>query len=94
MASGKGHPAATWAANYTEDGHADFYLPSRIELLMCYLHAPQVFKTSGWYWSSSQYSRNGAWCQACEYGLSSAYGKDSEFRARPVRSIQLQPSSP
>ena len=54
VAASDNHPAAEWAAKYTEDGHADFYLPSRIELLMCYLHAPQVFKTSGWYWSSSQ----------------------------------------
>ena len=88
-ASGKGHPAATWAANYTEDGHTDYYLPSRIELLMCYLHAPQVFKTSGWYWSSSQCSRSSAFCQAFEYGVSYAFSKDHEFRARPVRSIQL-----
>jgi len=88
-ASGKGHPAAIWASQYTEDGHADYYLPSRIELLMCYLHAPQVFKTSGWYWSSTQFSRYGAWCQDFEYGYSNALGKGSEFRARPVRSIQL-----
>ena len=88
-ANGKGHPAATWAANYTEDGHTDYYLPSRIELLMCYLHAPQAFKTSGWYWSSSQYSRDGAFCQGFEYGGSDASFKDDEFRARPVRSIQL-----
>lgn len=88
-ASGKGHPAAIWASQYTEDGHADYYLPSRMELLMCYLHAPQVFKTSGWYWSSSQYSRLYAWCQDFEYGGSTANRKDTEFRARPVRSIQL-----
>ncbi len=87
--SGKGHPAAIWANQYTEDGYADYYLPSRIELLMCYLHAPQAFKTSGWYWSSSQYSRYGAWCQGFEYGGSHADNKDYEFRARPVRSIQL-----
>jgi hypothetical protein len=88
-ASEKGHPAAVWVSQYTEDGHADYYLPSRIELLMCYLHAPQVFKTSGWYWSSSQSSRNNAWCQDFEYGDSTADYKGDEFRARPVRSIQL-----
>ena len=88
-ASGKGHPAAAWASQYTEDGHADYHLPSRIELLMCYLHAPQVFTTSDWYWSSSQYSRSNAWCQDFEYGHSSANLKVNEFRARAVRSIQL-----
>ena len=86
---GTGHPAAVWASQYTEDGHTDYYLPSRIELLMCYLHAPQVFKTSGWYWSSSQSSRTIAWGQVFEYGDSLASLKDDEFRARPVRSIQL-----
>ena len=89
MASTTDHPAAQWAAAYTEDGHADYYLPSRIELLMCYLHAPQVFKTTGWYWSSSQCSRYTAWCQGFEYGYSGASLKRNEFRARPVRSIQL-----
>ena len=89
LADSKDHPAAKWAAAYTEDGHTDYYLPSRIDLLMCYLHAPQVFKTSGWYWSSSQYSRNSAWSQDLECGTSSALSKGNEFRARAVRSIQL-----
>lgn len=89
LADSNDHPAAKWAATYTEDGHTDYYLPSRIELLMCFLHAPQVFKTSGWYWSSSQSSRDDAWCQDFEYGDSCASTKDDEFRSRPVRSIQL-----
>jgi hypothetical protein len=89
VAASDEHPAAEWAAKYTEDGHTDYYLPSRIELLMCYLHAPQVFKTSGWYWSSSHSSRISAFCQAFEFGGSYADGKGDEFRARPVRSIQL-----
>jgi len=89
VAASDEHPAAEWAAKYTEDGHTDYYLPSRIELLMCYLHAPQVFKTSGWYWTSSQCSRDLAFCQDFEYGGSGANGKVYEFRARPVRSIQL-----
>jgi hypothetical protein len=89
LADSTTHPAAQWAAKHTHDGHTDFYLPSRIELLMCYLYTPQAFKTSGWYWSSSQCSRYYAWCQDFEYGYSSALSKDSEFRARPVRSIQL-----
>ena len=63
-----GHPAAEWAATYEANGLTDFYLPSRFELLMCYLAAPQLFKKEGYYWSSSQYSRYGAWCQDFEYG--------------------------
>lgn len=83
------HPAAQWAAEWTADGHKDFHLPSRHDLYMCYLHAPHLFKASGWYWSSSQSSRSNAWCQAFEYGYSSAHNKDYEFRARPVRWIHL-----
>ena len=84
-----GHPAAEWAATYEANGLTDFHLPSRFELLMCYLAAPQLFKKEGYYWSSSQYSRNSAWCQGFEHGYSSYYGKYSELRARPVRTIQL-----
>lgn len=75
-------------------GHRDWYIPSRLELLACYELAPQLFERDGWYWSSTQYSRYYAWCQAFEYGHSYANGKDDEFRARPVRSIQLQPFTP
>lgn len=83
------HTAAQYASQYTADGHSDFHLPSRHDLYMAYLHAPQLFKTTGWYWSSSQCSRYGAWCQDFEYGSSTARNKDHEFRARPVRWIHL-----
>ena len=84
-----GHPAAEWAATYEANGLTDFYLPSRLELLMCYLAAPQLFKKEGYYWSSSQYSRGDAWVQDFEYGYSNVSDKYGEFRARPVRWIQL-----
>jgi hypothetical protein len=73
------------------DGHADWYIPSRLEMLALYEASPALFDKDGWYWSSSQYSRYTAWCQVFEYGNSTAYDKGNEFRARPVRSIQLQP---
>lgn len=75
-------------------GHADWYIPSRLELLAAYEQAPQLFDKASYYWSSTQYSRIFAWCQAFEYGGSYALYKDTEFRARPVRSIHLQPVSP
>lgn len=88
VAAGK-HPAALWASEYQRGGHQDFHLPSRHELFMCWLCAPQLFSKSGWYWSSSQSSRRHAWCQDFEYGISSYLVKDDELRARPVRWIQL-----
>ena len=82
------HPAARYAACHVADGHADFYLPSRLELLLCFIQARHLFKTDGWYWSSSQCSRRSAWCQVFENG-GSYHRKANEFRARAVRRIQL-----
>ena len=89
LADGQKHPAALAASKHNADGHTDFYLPSRFELLLCWLSAPQAFAKEGYYWSSSQYSRGSAWCQVFEYGSSTISDKDYELRARPVRTIQL-----
>lgn len=89
LADSEAHPAAAWAAQYAEDGHTDYHLPSRYELFMCWLCAPQLLNNGDWYWSSSQSSSHGAWAQDFEYGYSSGGAKDNEFRARPVRWIHL-----
>ncbi|MFE1573852.1 DUF1566 domain-containing protein [Comamonas odontotermitis] len=69
--------------------HQDWYLPAMAELHALHANVPELFNKDGWYWSSSQYSRNCAWCQAFEYGISSSIGKGNELRARPVRKIPL-----
>lgn len=89
LADGKHHPAAKWASEYAEDGHKDYFLPSRFDLFMAWLSAPQVFCKSGWYWSSSQCSRHDAFRQDFEYGDADGYGKGNEYRVRPVRTIHL-----
>lgn len=89
-----GSPIAQAVCALTIDGHADWYIPSRFEMLALYETSPALFDKDGWYWTSSQYSRRNAWCQDFECGSSSAFVKDDEFRARPVRSIQLQPFAP
>lgn len=89
LADAQKHPAALAASKQNADGHTDFYLPSRFELLLCWLSAPQVFDKEGYYWSSSQYSRFTAWVQDFEYGYSLGGGKDCERRVRPVRRIHL-----
>ncbi|MGO4608393.1 DUF1566 domain-containing protein [Variovorax sp. 2RAF20] len=83
------HPAVKWASEYSADGHADFHLPSRLDLLLAYINAPQLFKKSGWYWSSTQGSRYSAFVQDFENGLSGWIGKDVEHRVRAVRWIRL-----
>jgi hypothetical protein len=89
LADAQKHPAALAASKHSANGHTDFYLPSRFELLLCWLSAPQVFAKEGYYWSSSQYSRDYAWFQAFEYGYSGIDDKDFEHRVRPVRRIHL-----
>ena len=42
-----------------------------------------------WYWLSTQYSANYAWAQDFNYGIQYIYHKDCEFRAVPVRCIQI-----
>ena len=75
-------------------GCAQWYIPSRLEWLALQTQAPQLFKKTGWYWSSTQFSRDIAWCQDFEYGYSLATRKGSPRRARAVRSVQLQDLSP
>lgn len=70
-------------------GHTDWHLPAAAELRALSATVPGLFQQKDWYWSSTQYSRYYAWCQAFEYGYSCASSKDLEFRARPVRRVQL-----
>lgn len=71
-------------------GHTDWYLPAAAELRALSATVPELFNPQDYYWSSTQYSRGIAWCQDFEYGSSGAYRKGYEFRARPVRRVQLQ----
>lgn len=89
LAASRDHAAAKWASEYQADGHADFHLPSRMDLLMAFVCAPTLFKTSGWYWSSTQGSRNGAFVQDFERGGSDWVGRGSEHRVRACRWIHL-----
>lgn len=70
-------------------GHTDWYLPAAAELRALSATVPELFNQQDYYWSSSQSSRYDAWCQDFEYGSSTASSKDDEFRARPVRRVQL-----
>ena len=89
-----GSPIAQAVRALNIEGHTDWFIPSRLQMLALYESAPDLFDKDSWYWTSSQYSRITAWCQVFEYGDSLASLKDNEFRARPVRSIQLQPFNP
>jgi hypothetical protein len=82
------HPAAAWAAEYSKDGHTDFYLPAQRELNLCYATIAEKFAPS-WYWSSTQSSAYGAWCQGFAYGFQFADGKNVKGRVRAVRRVKI-----
>jgi hypothetical protein len=91
LATGQAHPAAAWAAAQTADGHTDFHLPSRHDLLMAHIYAPQHFNKEDWYWSSSQTSRSNAFVQDFADGSSGWFSKDYGHRVRAFRWIPLNP---
>ncbi|MFZ2327130.1 MAG: DUF1566 domain-containing protein [Rhodoferax sp.] len=83
-------PAALRVQAITIDGHSDYYLPALGELNSAAANVPELFNTDGWYWTSTQYSRNYAFVQYFEYGHSYWHGKDYEHRVRAFRRIPLQ----
>lgn len=91
MADDTDHPAARWAAEVNADGHADFYLPSRRELRLCWVNVPELFDKKTWYWTSTQYSAHFAWFQNFGDGGQGDDGKHYEGRARAVRRFKVNP---
>ena len=94
LASGNQHPAAQYAQSYTADGHADFFLPSQLELLLVQIYAKSIVPDGRICWSSTQYSSSLAIAQNFEYGNSNWDNKNTEFLVLPVRVIQLQTLTP
>ena len=82
---GTGHPAAKRAAAHTADKHNDFYLPARRELQLACATVPHLFGGDSWYWSSTPRFEDYAWAVDFEYGRTSNFNRDNEFRVRPVR---------
>jgi len=86
LSDGQDHPAATFAAKYTADGHGDFYLPARRELMLGEINVPDLFAKAA-YWSSTQHSAYRAYYMDFEDGWQGYDGKDYERVARPVRRV-------
>ena len=83
--------AALKVRSMTIDGHCDWYLPALGELNSAAANVPELFSTDGYYWTSTQTSRNDAFVQGFEYGDSYSYWyiKGNERRARACRRISL-----
>ncbi|HZX85696.1 MAG TPA: hypothetical protein VFF19_19140 [Reyranella sp.] len=71
------------------DGHSDWYLPSLGELNSAAANVPELFNTEGWYWTSTQLSRNSAFVQDFEDGVSYWNGKVIDCRVRACRRVPL-----
>ncbi len=88
IASEHDHPAAQFAGEARIGGFSDWYLPARREWRVLVGNVPEAFKPD-WYWSSTQYSRNGAWVQTFGVGLQDVGDKDDARRVRLVRRLFL-----
>lgn len=88
IADSNEHPAAKWCANYSKDGHSDFYLPAQRELSLAWATIAHAFG-SGWYWSSTQYSAGDAWGQGFGDGDADGLGKGGDARVRPFRRLEF-----
>lgn len=82
------YPAAKLARDYEADGHCDFYLPSRREMMVALANVPDLFEKSSWYWTSSLCGSY-PWAVDFEYGFVSDINRDNEFRVRPFRRFAI-----
>jgi hypothetical protein len=78
-----------WAKTVEADGHRDFVVPTRFQSPILYGNLRELFETSGWYWTSTEYSERYAWIQYFDGGGQGNYGKSSKARAVAVRLIPI-----
>lgn len=88
-----GSKAAKRVLELRAGGHADWHIPTRLELLALYLHAPQTMEQT-WHWSCTQASSGLAWIQLFNLGSQSSYYVSAEGAVRAVRSFELQSFNP
>lgn len=82
-------PAAKLASDYEADGHADFYLPSRREMMVALANVPHLFGKDSWYWTSTPHSEDYAWAVDFEGGGVFNDFRRFEFRVRPFRRLPI-----
>lgn len=80
-----------WAKGLQADGHQDFRLPTRREMLVLYANAKDLFEDA-WYWTSESNASlpSDAWLQDFGDGYQGYGLKGFSYRARAVRSVILQ----
>lgn len=82
------YSAAKLARDYEADGHCDFYLPSRREMMVALANVPDLFEKSSWYWTSSLRGSY-PWAVDFEDGSVDDSYRSNEFRVRPFRRFTI-----
>ena len=80
------------AASIPKDlnGHADWRLPEKEDLMLAYINGREHFEKSGRasiYWSSTEEDEDWAWAVVFEDGVTDCTNRSYEFRVRPFRSF-------
>ena len=78
-------PAAKAAAEYTADGHADFFLPAQRELMQAFLATGCREQEPFSMLSSTPYGSHYAWAVVFKDVSVGRWHRDGEFRVRPFR---------
>ena len=65
--------------------HTDWRAPDQEDMMLAYINAPDLFEKDDWYWTNSPYGSGYAWAVGFEDGGVLFWGRDTEFRVRPVR---------
>jgi hypothetical protein len=85
------HPAAQFCDGLTASGLPPLHLPSLRELKALFAVGCDAFSDEGWYWSSTQFSRYGAYHQLFSDGYTTGNYKSWEGgRARAVRRVSIE----
>jgi hypothetical protein len=82
-------PAALALQGFEYEGFKDWYLGAKGEMVCAYMNCEEVFVECETYWTSSEYSADGAWCQNFGIGQTFMFEKDTELRLRPVRRLKI-----
>ena len=80
--------AKTKAGKYFDDGHDDWFLPTKDQLTVGLLYAKDKFEPV-WHWTQSLYGSYYAWAVDFEDGGVHFCGRDDEFRVRPFRRLSI-----
>lgn len=76
------------AGQYFDDGHDDWFLPTKDQLTVGLLYAKNKFE-SVWHWTQSPCGSGNAWAVYFENGDVYLGYRYSEFRVRPFRRLSL-----